>query len=979
MGRKVDNTKKPFEQAIVRLVIRLSHDFNGRWFTAKDMRALLVAGGIQDDLTDTQVTMALRFNNNCRLLDNRNDNIRYFRSINIIDSTMPTDQSSTLPTIAEDYFLSAEFIEEMEHIRAYLAPPHTAPKTLEPPPALAMSTPQPTDQEPKLPVRLLPRSPSGFGTSVASYVLPVFVSPPPRLLVSASVPSHSPVNKKCRGWTGTKYDSLFKVSYCDFVGHSVTMASPVLSKDHPPIDLPPAFLRSSKSSDKLHFKLEGGQWVLRSKECSGIIEDGSSKRKHLLCSACKPLKLPVSKVASAEKKLSTEIHSRMQIDPHKLQLLGPTGQFKLLQEVRREKTLMQKAAKMREKRLRAALEKNSSEARHENLGSLQKILSSALPLFEKVCTKEEMEVVRHSKAILDGRQGQKGVPYHDAVITRALELLDKCDRATYEELATELFLPSHRHIRKIKSKLVSEGVSGFRKKITSKMSQACKDNGWLDEETREVLVTFDGYIMRGNFLLSTKKGEENRIIGCDLPSSDGITERLFKDFVEKMKREADGIGNIADKDTFASTLAEALPKNREHIVFYAKSIKPGRELCFICATFNLPTVKAKNVWRQLREVIFGLEEFDFIVRVVTADACGANSCCLRDKCKIRAKNIISAELLQKFGLDGNFKMAFRHPTTLGLIFFVSDPPHALKRVSCALENRELVNEGSTMKMEMLFDAWVAINEAQGENNLVANRKIKFTDFHGTNYDKMNVHRAARVLSGTMESNIVKVCNEPERYPMAKCPPGWTSADRHGCFSKVRELVSNMDRFFDLCNSKDPKCPIVRILPSNGLKYCEEFLGILAWFERWYEWVQKQNCSKKAKEQMFLPMETFSSLRYICYGFVGLISLISIKKGRCLTLCRINQDIVEHHFGNLRANVRSHSLPDERQSEAGADTSCSKRLSRVLKGNCSVMGENRTIVPVTMAKKKVSLKRRRSLHRKTENKKQVAARFEIHSH
>jgi hypothetical protein len=147
----------------------------------------------------------------------------------------------------------------------------------------------------------------------------------------------------------------------------------------------------------------------------------------------------------------------------------------------------------------------------------------------------------------------------------------------------------------------------------------------------------------------------------------------------------------------------------------------------------------------------------------------------------------------------------------------------------------------------------------------------------------------------MERNIRLVCDEPERYPMANCP---SRSDRHGCFSKIRELVSNMDRLFDLCNSKDPKIPVVIIDPNNGRSYCEEFLGILAWLERWYTWVQKQDCEKELKEKMCLPMETLSTLRYICYGFVGLVSLLSIKKGRQLTLCRINQDIVEHHFGNL---------------------------------------------------------------------------------
>jgi hypothetical protein len=87
--------------------------------------------------------------------------------------------------------------------------------------SLLTPIPQQTRQEPKLLVPLLP----------------------PQL-----VPSNSPGTQKCRGWTCVKYVSLFKMLYSNFVGHSMTTNSTVFSKDHPSVDLPPSFLRISKSS-----------------------------------------------------------------------------------------------------------------------------------------------------------------------------------------------------------------------------------------------------------------------------------------------------------------------------------------------------------------------------------------------------------------------------------------------------------------------------------------------------------------------------------------------------------------------------------------------------------------------------------------------------------------------------------------------------------------------------------------------------------
>jgi hypothetical protein len=117
MGKKVDPKKKSFDEAIITLVIRLSLHYDGVWFTIKELRALLVAGGIQVELTDMQVAMAVRQNNG-RLLDDQYEKIRYYRSVTIINPRMPSDQrrSPTLPAIAADYFLSGN---EVANIRAY--------------------------------------------------------------------------------------------------------------------------------------------------------------------------------------------------------------------------------------------------------------------------------------------------------------------------------------------------------------------------------------------------------------------------------------------------------------------------------------------------------------------------------------------------------------------------------------------------------------------------------------------------------------------------------------------------------------------------------------------------------------------------------------------------------------------------------------------------------------------------------------------
>jgi hypothetical protein len=51
----------------------------------------------------------------------------------------------------------------------------------------------------------------------------------------------------------------------------------------------------------------------------------------------------------------------------------------------------------------------------------------------------------------------------------------------------------------------------------------------------------------------------------------------------------------------------------------------------------------------------------------------------------------------------------------------------------------------------------------------------------------------------------------------------------------RALCQN--RWFDLCNGKDPNGPFEKASPMNGREYADEFLGILAWLIEWENWLR----------------------------------------------------------------------------------------------------------------------------------------------
>jgi hypothetical protein len=82
---------------------------------------------------------------------------------------------------------------------------------------------------------------------------------------------------------------------------------------------------------------------------------------------------------------------------------------------------------------------------------------------------------------------------------------------------------------------------------------------------------------------------------------------------------------------------------------------------------------------------------------VTADGAQSNVSYFQSD---QGKSFIPADVLRKHELDGDFPIAFAHPVTSTPIFFIADPPHALKKVGSPLEHQALEWDGFTMSKKM---------------------------------------------------------------------------------------------------------------------------------------------------------------------------------------------------------------------------------------------------------------------------------------
>jgi hypothetical protein len=531
-------------------------------------------------------------------------------------------------------------------------------------------------------------------------------------------------------------------------------------------------------------------YVLRSKQCVQSLAPGTKATG--LCVSCGPLTKSVwSLQRQAAKKV--EIHGGMTVTTSVVAKLSREQLVSVVAAVRKRKDRLIQNEKRKVERLRALLEKDSHALKSGDVSNVQTLLAAVQPFIDEKFGKGSDHAILWAEfmklLVRDGAAPR----YSDPIMQMAMSLVPRTSKSVFDNIQKLFLLPTRRHAQNKRDDQLSGGAKmedGPRVTTCRRFKEHAKIAG-LVGDALDVIVSFDGMVMRDSATLSNKKETKNKLIGVHLIESDPVIEHLFDQHVKKVSAA------IKDERTFEERMSAALIPNREHLVYYAKSMKPGVDLCFICAAYNLGTVQAHHIAHQAWDTILVLAHNDFVVRVLTADGAQSNVSYFLSKCKKKASDFIPAHILQKHNLDGDFPVAFEHPVTGTPIFYIADPPHALKKVGSSLEHRVLQYDGIPMSKEMLFSVYEAMNVHSGEGSLMANLKLKDGDFKGNQWNAMNVGRVARVLSGTMVKMIDEVCNNPERYPMPEtCPAG---IDRVALFSKVRQLCRHMNRWFDICN------------------------------------------------------------------------------------------------------------------------------------------------------------------------------------
>ena len=187
----------------------------------------------------------------------------------------------------------------------------------------------------------------------------------------------------------------------------------------------------------------------------------------------------------------------------------------------------------------------------------------------------------------------------------------------------------------------------------------------------------------------------------------------------------------------------------------------------------------------------------------------------------------------------------------------------------------------------------------------------------------------------------------------------TGLGREALYRPLVQMMEKVSTMFDLCNGKEGNNMWLSFNQANGETYAKKFLDVLRWFLRWERGVRE--AGHLDVKRNFIAPETLKAVKYVCLGFACLIQYECIEGGRRLSPSKLNQDICEHHFANVRRSVASHSNPNEVECMAGVVKSAFLRMEDIKKGNCLPQKQEctaTTLKRVSHLKNRQTFKKRR---------------------
>ena len=543
-----------------------------------------------------------------------------------------------------------------------------------------------------------------------------------------------------------------------------------------------------------------------------------------------------------------------------------------------------------------------------------------------------------SAAEHDGRR--RGCRYHPSVIRLALELSTSASSGTYEEVAAVYFLPTIRYLQKYKNFAAADGEGPMLSVISNMKTKASERGFQPDSWDMCGVLSFDAMTITQKIAYNPRTGA---IVGLAWERDQENLGVVRAEYIRAARRAAGDAAAAAGGSSVELELA------KHYNVYYFNSLgKPN--FAFPVARYCMGVITSASLLDQFDEVTMQLALRGFRVAISVCDGAGENRSFMRASASVPASHFFTPAEVAKWaamGVNMEFRVASQSLDKPGdmFTFFLSDFPHAIKKIANALEMASKASSLRDLKIPAGFDlngapffypvnlkvlqnVWEKYNACEASGALQRERKLTYGHFVKNAFTRMRVYLSMQIFSTSMV-NIIDASAKDAAPAVGGLGAGVS-------YTGVRTLCEKLNRLVDILNSTTEKNDI-EFVKGPDHRHLDELMDTLAWFCEWKSKLAASGLTEKEKKASFFPDECWADLQSLVLGFVCACKFYLAKYGASGALMiarRCSQDIVEHHFSHVRACRKSGSAVDAAQALAATGTAAARRANGVSRGSHS---------------------------------------------
>jgi len=456
-------------------------------------------------------------------------------------------------------------------------------------------------------------------------------------------------------------------------------------------------------------------------------------------------------------------------------------------------------------------------------------------------------------------------------------------KASYEEWrGVFTSLPSSRYLSELKRYFpASEGIDET--VLDAWRARALADGNALHCWAMHGALVFDALTVKGDFEVDPATGNPTGMPTNMCPS-------VIQAALDALNAEV-----LNDEATAEVKLVPATHWLEFYFVGFGKEHNYTFSVCKVATG----SIGADDIFAHVERVTVALWMFGFDVVLTVADGAIENMNYEKAAAVLRASDF---GLATAGDVANDISIAWRHPVTEEPIFVAADVVHVLKSDCNALEKsgegpnttrlftRTVEGTVYTATLEELELVWRASSMQRTEEGSItvgALRLLTKEHFRKTPWTRMRVNLAAQVLSSKMAAAV---------------------RPRNPFLANYCQMNNDL---LDLFNQRRGKGGVV--IPNVASPTDEtlaELLRILKWHREWRAEVYARE--EGVVPEYYLHEKTHFNLSIAIMGFVGMCKYYlasgRVGEGKSVPTKRCLQDLLEHHFRNVRGAGRDNTNP-----------------------------------------------------------------------